>query len=316
MFDRPAPGVKSTPRLPFQFRPQPVAIDKLDLPHGAALLFGIIVDHAKRRGWRTGLTNPEMAAKINRTTRTVKRLLAILESHGLIVRELAADGRVRSGIKVVWEGVGHSRPVDARTVGQACPAGGTSVSPGLGHQRPTNSERPQSALSDGEVSLSGDEKTGSSPPLSGADIARAIGDGIAGRFAPMLFDDAKPEGSSAPAVTTTASTSPASTPPTTADATAKPNAPRAATDARVPHGGLDLFRAVKGAPAAAWSPSWGAAPKYTPADIQRQLRERRERNARAGDPSPAPRPLAGSTSAGSPQPEQYPESGRNFAVRL
>jgi len=310
MIGHTAPAVKGTPRLGFQFRPLPVAVEPLGLPSTAAILFAILIDDAKRRGWRTRLLNPALAARLGRSVATVKRLLALLESRGLIQREHAADGRIRTATRITWDGVAHSQPTDNRTVAHSQAGGGSLPGRGVAHSRATNSESPsQSAFQTREVSTSKEETPESSPPLTAEDVRRAIADGVAGVYAPLMFD-AEP----------TPATRPACEPTPKADAKTESPAAKPTTPARVaraePHGGLDLRRVGVSAVAAAWSPSWGAAPKYTPADIERQLRERRRRIARAGGPSPAPSEGRASSSATSAQSEQGPVSGRDFAVRL
>jgi len=164
MIGHAAPTVKATPRLGFQFRPLPVSADVSGLPSTAAILFGILIDESKRRGWRTRLTNAALASRLNRSVATVKRLLALLEARGLIQREHVADGRVRTATRITWAGVAQSCATEQPSVAQSQYGGGSTVSRGVAHSCATNSESPsQSAFQTGEVSTSREEKTESSP---------------------------------------------------------------------------------------------------------------------------------------------------------
>lgn len=127
-------------RLPFQFRPDPVALDQLRLPRTARALFVAILDDAKSKGWKSRRCNATLARILGCSTMTVKRGLARLESLGLIRRDYTADGRTRLGIHVTWEGVEHSRAAEQASVEQPCSTGGTPAFRGVEHSRSTSSE--------------------------------------------------------------------------------------------------------------------------------------------------------------------------------
>lgn len=139
---RPAPP--GIPKIPFAFRADPIALDGLRLTRTARAAFALVLDNARSRGWRCRLSNGTMGRILGCCSMTIKRALADLEAAGLILREFAAAGRIRTGIVVTWEGVEHSRSSDARTVEQACSTGGTSVFRGVEHSRSTNQSSPQS----------------------------------------------------------------------------------------------------------------------------------------------------------------------------
>jgi len=267
----PAP-VKASPRLGFRFRPQPLGIESFNLPSTAVLLFTILVDESKRRGWRTRLTNAALGARLNRSVATVKRLLALLESRGLIQREHVADGRIRTATKVTWDGVAQPCATEQASVAQSQSGGGSLPLRGVAHSQATDLERPpESAPSDGEVSPSKEEKGQSSPPLSAEDVRRAIADGVAGVYAPAFFPAEPP-----------AASSPHSEPPVKVDAPAKPVTARATTPARAatakPYGGLPLHRTGVHAIAAAYSPEFGAV-RNTPEGLRYQAEHWRELRA-------------------------------------
>ena len=127
-------------RLPFQFRPDPVALDQLRLPRTARALFVAILDDAKSKGWKSRRCNATLARILGCSTMTIKRGLARLESLGLIRRDYTADGRTRLGIHVTWEGVEHSRAAEQASVEQPCSTGGTPAFRGVEHSRSTSSE--------------------------------------------------------------------------------------------------------------------------------------------------------------------------------
>lgn len=314
MIDRQTGGVKATPRIGVPFDATPLDIRRRrDLTHAAKSVFAAIANFARmERSDSTTATNRQLADAVGMTPSGVRRPLDELEDAGLIHRVLAAGGRVREAIRVTYAPAG----VVAETTTQA--RGGLARQRQEGWREdakrvgapaltPSCTKREELPKTVG-ISTS-DERTQTEPRPSPAEVAAAIKAMVAGRFAPMMFDEAKPESTSAsttsPATTPTPSTTSMTTP-----ATAQPSttATRAATSQRTspartaaPYNGLDLRRVGVSAVAAAWSTSWGAAPKYTPADIERQLRERRERLARAGGPSPAPIPSAAPSSAGSTQ---------------
>lgn len=127
-------------RLPFQFRPDPVALDQLRLPRTVRALFVAILDDAKSKGWKSRRCNATLARILGCSTMTIKRCLARLESLGLIRRDYTADGRTRLGIHVTWEGVEHSRSAEQASVEQPCSTGGTPVFRGVEHSCSTSSE--------------------------------------------------------------------------------------------------------------------------------------------------------------------------------
>lgn len=143
-------GVKGTgtaPRIPYQFRPQPAGVPGLSPTE--LVVFTAILDDAKRRAWRSRISNAALAAIVGRTTMTVKRCLAALEGRGLIRREMIAGGRIRLAIHVTWEGVEHrvstvqeasgTPPFHARNIGV----------PPLEHGGSTIQSPPQSRSTDG-----------------------------------------------------------------------------------------------------------------------------------------------------------------------
>lgn len=247
MIDRAAAGVKATPRIPYQFRAQPVALEKLNLPSTAGALFTIILDESKRRGWRTKLQNAALAARLNRSIATIKRLLSLLESRGLIAREFIADGRFRTWIKVTWEGVAppqstngctvaHSRSTNGCTVAHSQAGGGSLSSREVAHsQAPIPESAVHNDLSNGRILESRDGKTEDAPPLTGEMIRAAIAAGIAESASAAAPSEPRPTraetaaairetaaGEFAPKMFGAAPSQPAASPP----APAKPPAPK------------------------------------------------------------------------------------------
>lgn len=282
------PTVKASARLPFQFRPMPVAAESLGLPSTALHLFTILIDDAKRRGWRTRLLNPALASRLGRSVATVKRLLALLESRGLIQREHAADGRIRTATRITWDGVAQSCATEQKSVAHSQSGGGSLMRQGVAHSCATNSERPQSAFQTPGFSTSEEEKR-EEPAPSPAETAAALRAMVAGKWAPMIFDEAKPhEAPAKPA--TSPETSPTPSPvesvatSTTRAAASRETPPTRPQPIARPYGGLPLHRAGVSAAAAAFSPKFGAV-RNTPESLNRQLWERRQR---VGPPSPPP----------------------------
>lgn len=289
MIGTPTPSVKASPRLGFQFHPLPVAAVADGLPSTAAILFAILIDDAKRRGWRTRLLNPALASRLGRSVATVKRLLALLESRGLIQREHVADGRVRTATRITWAGVAHSQSTDNRSVAHSQSGGGSFAIQGVAHSCATNSERPQSAFQTAGNSTSDEGEKREEPKPSPTETAAALRAMIAGKWAPIIFDEAKP----APTSTkppTSPETSPAPSPVEPAEtstkgpATSRETPPTRPQPAARPFGGHDLRRVGVSAVAAAFSPKFGAV-RNTPESLMKMLWERRQR---VGPPSPPP----------------------------
>lgn len=119
-------------RLPFQYRPDPVALDQLGLDFTARAVFVLLLDNSKSRGWRSRLSNSTIGRILNRNPMTISRALGRLESRGLIRRDLIAGGRIRLSITVVWEGVRREDLTEQAAVRRDGLTGSTRTSEGLG----------------------------------------------------------------------------------------------------------------------------------------------------------------------------------------
>jgi len=173
----------------FQFVAVPVELlERTDLSPAAKLLAGVVLDSA--RGSRAGsckLSNASLGARIGMSGASAKRLLAELEALGVIRRETIAAGRIRTAIRPTW--VDQIRATEQASVAQDHPRGGADLSQGVARDRATI-QTPGSELSirPGSSSISTGEKS-PDPKPSPSDIAAAMRAMIAGKFAPLLFDD-------------------------------------------------------------------------------------------------------------------------------
>lgn len=275
MIDVRADKVKSIPSIPFQFRAYPVALDALKLTRTARAVFALVLDNARSRGWRSRLSNGTMGRILGCCSMTIKRALADLEAAGLILREFAAAGRIRTGIVVTWEGVEHSRSTERPHLEQSRSTGGTRASQGVEHSRSTN-QRP------------GQNETQTAPILSiEEDPESVVPDGPTAAAYLRAMIQAGRRGGTQAAQPKPPCPAPSSAvePPPPAAAYSRPTPP--AGPSRTPE--ADAKRAVermagsvfKDARRAAWGPLPGRR-RMTPAELQRQLADVRRKYGKAG----------------------------------
>lgn len=120
------------PRVPYPFRADPVALDGLRLDPTARDLMVLLLDNAKDRGWRSRLSNATMGRILGRCPMTISRALGRLEAAGLVRRELAAGGRIRTGIVVTWDGVQAQRLTEQAALRRERLTGSARALEGLG----------------------------------------------------------------------------------------------------------------------------------------------------------------------------------------
>jgi hypothetical protein len=147
-----------TRQIQFAFRADPVALDELRLDPTARAAFVLILDNARSRGGRCRLSNGTMGRILGRCSMTISRALGRLQTAGLIVRDLIAGGRVRTGIVVTWEAAQPGRLTEHCTVRRERLTGSTSAPKGVRRERLTDQSPTQSEISDaGRSSLRGEE---------------------------------------------------------------------------------------------------------------------------------------------------------------
>ncbi len=149
-------------QIQFAFRADPVALDDLGLDPTARALMVLILDNARLRGGRCRLSNGTMGRILRRCPMTISRALGRLQAAGLILRELVAGGRVRTGIVVTWEAAQVQDPgrlTEQCTVRRERLTGSTSAPKGVRRERLTDQSPIQSEISDADrSSLRGDEE--------------------------------------------------------------------------------------------------------------------------------------------------------------
>lgn len=164
-------GVKAAPvrtladsprQIQFAFRADPTALDDVGLDPTARDLMVLILDNARLRGGRCRLSNGTMGRILGRCPMTISRALGRLQAAGLILRELVAGGRVRTGIVVTWEAVQVQEPgrlTEQCTVRRERLTGSTSAPKGVRRERLTDQSPIQSEISDADrSSLRGEEE--------------------------------------------------------------------------------------------------------------------------------------------------------------
>lgn len=286
-------GVNTPARIPFAFRADPVALDGLDLDATARAAFVLILDNAKSRGWRSRLSNSTIGRILGRCPMTISRALGRLEAAGLILRELAAGGRIRTGILVTWEGVRREGRTGSPSVRREDLTGPALASEGLG-------ARAELIRSD----IQSRDQAGPPPSIEedSEEAARLAELGPA-RYLRMCIEAGRRGGG--PAVPTSSPGGGADKPtplPTSRGMTVSPPASTMTSTAVVPatvdrvvlNGGStpevsqdDVRREVermaglvfKDARRAAWGPPPGRR-RMTPAELQRQLAEVRRKYGR------------------------------------
>jgi hypothetical protein len=112
-----------------------------------------------------------MARILGCCTMTVKRALATLEAAQLVRRETTAEGRVRTGIVVTWDGVEHRCSTERMALEHPRSRGGTSPFQGVEHRCSTNQSPIQSEISDADRSSLGGEEDPASRVASGPEAA-------------------------------------------------------------------------------------------------------------------------------------------------
>ena len=160
-------GVKAAPvrtladpprQIQFAFRADPVALDELGLDPTARDLMVLILDNARLRGGRSRLSNSTMGRILGRCPMTISRALGRLQAAGLIVRELVAGGRVRTGILVTWEATQPGRLTVQTELRRERLTGPTSAPKGVRRERLTDQIPIQSEISDADRSSLGGEE--------------------------------------------------------------------------------------------------------------------------------------------------------------
>lgn len=162
-------GAGAPPRIAFRFRALPCeTTSSRAISQSAKILHAVLLDAGRRKGACT-YTNRTLGGMIGRSPATVKRLLAELEAAGLARRELAAGGRIRSGVVPIapearlsnlgQTGVAHSQATERMGVAHSQSEGGSSPAVGVAHSRSASIQSvPQSEKPDGPGSpLSGRE---------------------------------------------------------------------------------------------------------------------------------------------------------------
>ncbi len=175
------------PVIGFHFLAVPVAlVERTDLSPAAKLLAGVILDSA--RGSKAGscrLCNSTLATRIGVSVASVKRLLAELETAGVICRETIAGGRIRTAIRPTW--VDQIRSTEQASADQDQPRGGADSSHPLAHGRATiQTPGSEPGIQTSPILSTQGEKTSDEPVLTAeqtAEYIRAMRDGT---FKPIL----------------------------------------------------------------------------------------------------------------------------------